>query len=110
MLCHSRSEHSDTMTFDQGEFNFDARGSEAGYRKWRQELEEKQREFESRWGVVLSRRVSVSLKNFAKPIEGRLEILSNPKNARDGQPVFRIKSLEFTAGEIERLVQVESPV
>ena len=96
------------MTFDQGEFNFGAGGGEAGYRKWRQELEAKQREFEARWGVILSKQVSVSLKNFAKPVVGRLEIKSNPRSPGAGQPVFRIKSLEFTAAEIESLVQVES--
>lgn len=96
------------MTFDQGEFNFEAKGSEAGYRKWREELEAKQREFEARWGVILSKNVSVSLRDFAKPIVGRMEIISNPKSPRDGLPVFRIKSLEFTAAEIESLVQVES--
>lgn len=95
------------MNFDQGEFNFNAGTGEAGFRKWREELEQRQREFESRWGVILSRKIRVSLKNFAKPIEGRIEILSNPKNPRDGQPIFRIKGLEFTAAEIESLVQVE---
>lgn len=46
------------MNFDQGEFNFEAQGSEEGYGKWRQELAADQRAFESRWAVVLNRRVS----------------------------------------------------
>ena len=95
------------MNFDQGEFNFDSKAGESGFRKWREELERKQHEFESRWGVILSSKVRISLKNFAKPIEGKIEILSNPKNPRDGQPVFRIKGLEFTAAEIESLVQAD---
>ncbi len=94
------------MSFDQGEFNFDNGGGEEGFRKWRQELEEKQRAFEARWGVILSRRVIVSLKHHAKPLEGRLEIVANPKH---GQPIFRIRGLDFTPGEIESLIQAESP-
>lgn len=94
------------MHFDQGEFNFNSKGSEEGYRRWRQELEEKQRSFETRWGVILSRRVIVSLKNHAKPLTGLLEIVSSPKQ---GQPVFRIKGLEFTPAEIESMLQAEPP-
>jgi hypothetical protein len=95
------------MSFDQGEFNFDAKGSEEGFRKWREELEAKQRAFEARWGVILSRKVSVSLRDHAKPLVGRLEILSDPKKDRSRPPVFRIRGLEFTAAEIESLVQVD---
>ena len=61
------------MDFDQGQFNFDAKGSEDGFRKWREELDAKKRAFETRWGVILSRRVSVSLKNHAKPVAGILD-------------------------------------
>lgn len=94
------------MNFDQGEFNFNSAGGEEGYRKWRKELEDKQRAFEARWGVILSRRVIVFLKNHAKPLEGLLEIVSSPKQ---GPPVFRIRGLEFTTGEIESLLQAELP-
>jgi hypothetical protein len=61
------------MNFDQGEFNFAVDGPEDGYRKWREELDAKKRAFESRWGVVLGRRVSVSLTDHAKPLSGMLE-------------------------------------
>ncbi len=95
------------MNFDQGEFNFDAKGSEDGFRKWREELDSKKRAFETRWGVILSRRVSVSLKNHAKPLTGILEWAPDPKKSRSGLPLFRLRGLEFGPAEIESIVQVE---
>jgi hypothetical protein len=97
------------MDFDQGQFNFDAKGSEDGYRKWREELDAKKQEFESRWGVILSRRVSVMLKDHAKPLTGILEWISDPKKSRSIQPLFRLKGLEFTPAEIDSIVQVDAP-
>ena len=93
------------MTFDQGEFNFDAPGNDAGWRRWREELEEKKREFESRWGVILGKRVSVSLRNHAKPVCGLIEWIEPPNDQRDQPPRFRIRSLEFGPDEIESLVR-----
>lgn len=93
--------------FDQGEFNFAAKGSEDGYRKWREELDAKKRAFEARWGVILSRRVSVSLKDHAKPLVGILELVSDPKKRDASRPLFRLKGLEFTPAEIESIVQVD---
>ena len=95
------------MDFDQGEFNFNAKGSEEGVRKWREELDAKKRAFESRWGVILSRRVSVSLKNHAKPLTGVLEWIQDPKKKGDAPPVFRLRGLEFTPVEIESIIQVD---
>jgi hypothetical protein len=98
----------DLMDFDQGQFNFDAKGSENGYRKWREELDAKKKAFESRWGVILNRRVSVTLRYHAKPLTGILEWISDPKKSRPDQPLFRLKGLEFTAAEIDRIVQVDA--
>jgi hypothetical protein len=95
------------MDFDQGQFNFDAKGSEEGFRKWREELDAKKRAFESRWGVILSRRVCVSLRDHAKPLTGVMEWISDPKKKRDGPPLFRLKGVEFTPADIESIVQVE---
>lgn len=98
------------MDFDQGEFNFDAKGSEDGFRKWREELDAKKRAFENRWGVILNRSVTVSLRDHAKPVTGILEWIADPKNKnRDAPPVFRIRKLEFTAADIESIVQVDAP-
>jgi len=95
------------LNFDQGEFNFDAKGSEDGYRKWRQELDAKKHAFEVRWGVILSRKVSVSLKDHAKPLCGILELLADPKKRDASRPLLRLKGLEFTPTEIESIVQVD---
>ncbi len=96
------------MNFDQGQFNFDAKGSDDGWRKWREELDAKRRNFESRWGVILSRRVCVSLRDHAKPLSGMLEWTADPKRKPHDTPVFRLKGVEFTAAEIESIVQEDS--
>jgi hypothetical protein len=98
----------DLINFDQGEFNFSAKGSEDGYRKWREELDAKKRAFETRWGVILSRRVSVSLKDHAKPLTGILESLADPKNRDVSRPMFRLKGLEFSPAQIESIVQIDA--
>ncbi len=97
------------MSFNQGEFNFDAKGSEEGFRKWREELDAKKRAFETRWGVILNRRVRVTLADFAKPLTGILEWVENPKKDPRHPPVFRLKGVEFGVGDIESIVQ-EDPV
>ena len=94
------------MTFDQGEFNFDAGGSEEGFRRWREELDARKRAFETRWGVILSRRVSVKLRDMAKPVVGLLEWTAVPGSPADAPPVFRIRKLEFRPAEIESIIQV----
>lgn len=94
-----------TMNFDQGEFNFDAKSSEEGFRRWREELDAKKRDFETRWGVILSKRVSVSLRDHAKPVTGLLEWVRTPKARPDDPPRFRIRSIEFGLAEIESIVQ-----
>jgi len=93
------------MNFDQGQFNFDAKGPEDGYRKWREELDEKKRAFELRWGVILSRRVCVSLKDHAKPLRGILEWVNVSKRSQHASPMFRLRGVEFSVGEIESIVQ-----
>ena len=97
------------MDFDQGQFNFDAKGSEDGFRKWREELDAKKRAFETRWGVILSRRVSVSLRDHAKPLVGILEFVQpSKKKGGDGAPIFRLKGLESPPSDIESIMQVDA--
>lgn len=93
------------MDFNQGEFNFDARGDESGFRKWREELDAKKRDFETRWGVILGKTVEVSLREYAKPLTGTLEWIDGGK---DDEPRFRIRRLEFAVSEIESIRAVES--
>lgn len=95
------------MDFDQGQFNFDAQGSEDGYRRWREDLDKRKRDFEARWGVILSRNVSVSLRNHAKPLNGKIEWVSSKKRGGADKPLFRIRSVEFTTEEIESIIQLD---
>ncbi len=93
------------MNFDQGQFNFDAKAPEDGYRRWREDLAEAKRAFESRWGVMLGKRVTVSLTDHAKPLSGILEWLPGPHKDRNAPPRFRLRGLEFGVTEIESIVQ-----
>lgn len=95
------------MNFDQGEFNFSAKSSEDGYRRWREELDERKRAFESRWGVVLGKRVTVSLRDHAKPVSGILEWMQGPAGTGHAPPRFKLRGLEFGHEEIESIVQEE---
>ncbi len=95
------------MAFDQGQFDFDAPGSDAGWRRWREELDANKRAFESRWGVVLGKRVTVWLKDHAKPLSGMLEWQEPVKGKRNDPPSFKLRGLEFVVGEIESVVQEE---
>jgi len=92
------------MTFDQGHFNFDARNSEAGYLRWREELDALKRAFESRHGVILGRRVRVELRDYLRPIEGIIHLVEEKKGAKDRQPHLKIGKLEFTPSEIVNVV------
>lgn len=95
------------MPFDQGQFDFDTPGSDAGWRRWRQELEAQQRSFELRWGVVLGKRVSVSLINHTKPLCGLLEWIERDGTNPNSPPRFRLRGLEFGHDEIQSIVQEE---
>jgi len=95
------------MSFDQGQFNFDAKGPEDGYRKWREELDAKKQAFESRWGIILGRTVRVTLRDHIKPLTGMLEWVTDPKISTPKSPRFRLKGVLFTIAEIESIVQVE---
>lgn len=93
------------MDFNQGQFNFDAKGSEDGFRKWREELDAKKRAFETRWGVILNRRVRVTLTDFVKPLTGILEWVEDSKKGPHQSPVFRLKGVEFGVGDIKSIVK-----
>lgn len=100
------------MDFDQGEFNFEQKGDESGYREWMAELDRKKADFERRWGVRLGKQVSLQLRGFAKPVEGtiRLDPAHRPAPGKPHRLV--IGSLEFFPGDIEslRLLRTASPL
>lgn len=90
------------MNFDQGEFNFDPSADEAGWRRWREELDQHRRAFELRWGVILGRPVRVELRNLEKPVRGMIRY----QQERGKPPRFHIRGLEFSAEEIVNIVQI----
>ncbi len=95
------------MNFDQGNFNFDANGPEDGYRRWREELDAARHAFERRWGVILSRRVSVVLEDHEKPLVGLLRVASDSKKPRTAPPEFEMDGLRFQARSIQSIVQMD---
>lgn len=95
------------MSFDQGEFNFDASSGEVGYQRWREQLDEARRAFEHRWGVILDRPVRVRLEGHKRSIEGTIRLVSPPRTARPQDIRLRIKNLEFNPAEIESITALD---
>jgi hypothetical protein len=96
------------MSFDQGHFNFDAPGSEAGYQKWQQELEEKKRDFELRFGVMIGRRVRVQLVGETDPLEGMIYLVSQKIPQSAAKLKLSMGKREFTPLEIESIVRLDA--
>lgn len=97
------------MNFDQGELDLSGNGSEAGHRKWQQELEIKKRAFESRFGVILGRRVRVQLVGELRPLEGMIHLVSKNLNQPGHKLRFQLGSREFSASEIESIIRLDEP-
>jgi len=96
------------MAFDQGEFDFDASGSDEGFRNWRKRLDEKRRAFERRWGIVLGRRVRVTLRDHDRPLEGEIYLATDdaPDSCSAGEIRLCIGGFEFTRAEIAGIVRL----
>ncbi|MGD9417392.1 MAG: hypothetical protein Q7R22_000510 [Verrucomicrobiota bacterium JB025] len=99
------------MSFDQGEFNFDANGDEKGYQRWRDELDRRRREFEVRWGVIIGARVRLQLVNHSKPVEGIISLIETRGKPQglSARPMFSIHGIEFSHGEIESVMRLDQP-
>lgn len=95
------------MNFDQGEFDFNAGSGDAGYRRWKEQLDEARRAFEQRWGVILDRPVRVRLEGHKRSIEGTIRLVSPPRAAKPQDIRLRIKSLEFTPADIESIIALD---
>jgi len=94
--------------FDQGCFNFEAKGDESGYQRWQEELDARKRAFETRWGVILGRRVQLELRDHKRPLTGIIHLTPDPtRPAGESQPIFRIGSIPFSPSEIESLVALD---
>lgn len=95
------------MNFDQGEFDLSGNGSEEGHRKWQQELDAKKRAFESRYGVILGRRVRVQLAGELNPLEGMIHLISKDTRQPGSKLRFQLGSREFIASEIESIIRID---
>ncbi len=92
--------------FDQGEFNFDAPSNENGYALWKKELDDLKKDIESQWGIILGSRVRVSLRGYAGPKEGVMQLMSE-KPLSDTPPMLRIGDLTFQADLIESCIRLD---
>jgi hypothetical protein len=97
------------MNFDQGELDLSGNGSDAGHRKWLQELETKKRAFETRFGVILGRRVRVQLAGELNPLEGMIHLVSKDLKQPGNKLRFQLGNREFIASEIESIIRLEEP-
>lgn len=97
------------MHFDQGEFDFNASGPEEGFCNWRRHLDAQKSALESRWGVILGRRVLVTLHHLDRPLEGIIHVLDNPR--ADGVRPLRLRlgRIEFSSAEIASIVRLDPP-
>ncbi|MFU8893551.1 MAG: hypothetical protein ACNA8L_07985 [Luteolibacter sp.] len=74
------------MSFDLGEFNFNSQGDDTGWRRWREKLNARKCQFESRWGVIIGKPVTLCLRCHAKPIEGVIEQIEPTATHRHPPP------------------------
>ena len=95
------------MNFDQGEFDLSGNGSEEGHRKWQQELESKKRAFETRYGVILGRRVRVQLAGELNPLEGMIHLISKDTRLPGAKLRLQLGTREFTASEMESIIRID---
>lgn len=94
------------MDFNQGEFNFEQPGTDAGYRKWQEDLDRRKMEIESRYGIILGSRVRLTLIGEDLPLEGIITLASTkePKN-RSTLPL-RLAHREFTLAQIQSVLRL----
>jgi hypothetical protein len=95
------------MTFDQGEFDFEAFRPEDGYRHWKVVLDEEKRAFESRWGIILGRPVRLKLRSRDEPLEGIVNLVSGEERPRGASLRLSLKGFVFTPKEIESVMRLE---
>jgi len=93
-----------TFNLDQGEFNFDSDNGEAGYTQWQKELEQQKQAIESKWNIVLGHKVRVKLREYAKPFERFLIVISE-KPTGNKPPQLQIGHMKFSALDIENIVK-----
>lgn len=92
------------MDFNQGELNFDSPANDAnGYQKWRDEMDARKREIESRYGIILGKPVVLQLIGEVKPLQGILTIASKSLPKIRSQLLLQLGKREFTLAQIESI-------
>ena len=90
------------MDFNQGELNFDTPANDAaGYLKWRDEMDARKREIESRYGIIIGKPVHVQLIGEDKPLQGILTIVSKTLPIIRSQLLLQLGHRQFTLSQIE---------
>lgn len=96
------------MDLNQGEFNFDAASNDAGWKQWREQLDQRKRAFEQRWGIILGKRIILTLRDYAHPFQGIITIVQEPKKSSPTpEPLFRVGHVTFRIDEIISLTAAD---
>jgi len=91
------------MDFDQGQFDFDSPPQDSGYRKWQEELAERRKKFESRYGVILGSKVRLTLIGEDLPLDGIITVCESREPKNRSKLHLRIGSREFIHAQIETI-------
>ena len=92
------------MDFEQGELNFDSPATDApGYRKWREEMDRRKKEIESRFGVILGKPVELYLTGEDTPLRGTLSVVSKTLPETRSKLLLQLASRQFTLAQIKSI-------
>lgn len=92
------------MDFNQGELDFTSPANDAaGYQKWRDEMDARKREIESRYGIILGKPVHLQLIGENKPLQGILTIASKTLPKIRSQLLLQLGKRQFTLTQIESI-------
>ncbi len=96
------------MNFNQGELNFDADNSEQGHKKWLAELDQRRKEMETRFGIILRQPVIVQLRGENAPLQGVISIVSTSIPKKRSQLLLKIgnSNRQFTLAQIETITSL----
>jgi len=91
------------MDFNQGELDFTSPASEHGYRKWQQELDQRKKEIEARFGIILGKPVIVRLSGEDTQLHGLITIISTTMPMKRSQLLLQIGKRQFTLAQVETI-------
>ena len=97
------------MSFDQEEFDFTTFRAEDGYLHWKSVLDEQKRDFESRWGIIIGRRVRLKIRTRDEPLEGIINIVQGEDKQRGAPLRLSLKGFQFAPKDIESILRLDGP-